>query len=67
VDYDPDRIAALWRATNNQDSRFSQLNHLGIANEGYRQGPYAIEEKLVAAFKDFYVDGAKAALEHTVR
>ncbi len=64
VDYDPDRIAALWRTTNDQDGRFSQLNHLGIANDGYRQGPYAVEEKLVEAFKDFYVARAKAALEH---
>ena len=63
VDYDSDRIAALWRATNNQDGRFSQLNHLGISNEGYRQGPYAVEEKLVERFKDFYVDRAKAALQ----
>ncbi len=63
VDYDPDRIAALWRTTNDQDGRFSQLNHLGIANEGYRQGPYAVEEKLVEAFKDFYVERARAALQ----
>jgi len=64
VDYDPDRIAALWRTTNDQDGHFSQLNHLGIANAGYRQGPYAVEEKLVEAFKDFYVDRARTALEH---
>ena len=63
VDYDPDHIAALWRATNNQDGHFSQINHLGIATDGYRQGPYAVEEKLVEAFKDFYVDRAKAALQ----
>ena len=67
VDYDPDRIAALWRTTNDQDGRFSQLNHLGIANEGYRQGPYAVEEKLVEAFKDFYVERAKAALENSAQ
>ena len=67
VDYDPDRIAALWRTTNGQDCRFSQLNHLGITNDGYRQGPYAVEEKLVEAFKDFYVDRAKAALERAAR
>ena len=67
VDYDPDHIAALWRATNNQDGRFSQLNHLGISNEGYRQGPYAVEEKLVEAFKDFYVEHAKAALEYSAQ
>ncbi len=63
VDFHPDRIAALWRATNDQDSRFSQLNHRGIATAGYRQGPYAVEEKLVEDFKDFYVARARAALE----
>ena len=63
VDYDPEHIAALWRATNNQDGHFSQINHLGIATGGYRQGPYAVEEKLVEAFKDFYVDRARAALQ----
>ena len=65
VDYDPDHIAALWRKTNDQDGHFSQINHLGIATDGYRQGPYAVEEKLVESFKDFYVDRAKAALEHS--
>ena len=65
VDYDPDHIAALWRTTNNQDGHFSNINHLGISNDGYRQGPYAVEEKLVEDFKDFYVDRARAALEQT--
>ena len=63
VDYDPAHLAALWRATNNQDGHLSSINHQGIANDGYRQGPYAVEEKLVENFKDFYVDRAKAALE----
>lgn len=65
VDYDPDHLAALWRTTNTQDGRFSMINHLGIGNDGYRQGPYAVEEKLVEDFKNFYVDRAKVALlEH---
>ena len=63
VDYDPDHLAALWRATNNQDGHFSSINHQGISNAGYRQGPYAVEEKLVEDFKDFYVDRARAALK----
>ena len=63
VDYDPDHLAALWRATNVQDGHFSMVNHQGIANDGYVQGPYAVEEKLVEDFKDFYVDRAKAALK----
>jgi glycine betaine catabolism A len=62
MDYDPDHLAALWRATNTQDCHFSSLNHQGISTDGYRQGPYAVEEKLVERFKDFYVAAAKAAL-----
>ena len=63
VDYDPDNLAALWRATNSQDGHFSMVNHQGINNDGYAQGPYAVEEKLVEDFKDFYVAAAKAALK----
>ena len=62
VDYDPDHLAALWRKTNEQDGHFSAINHRGIANDGYVQGPYALEEKLVDDFKAFYVSRAKAAL-----
>ncbi len=62
VDYDPDNLAALWRATNTQDGWLSSVNHQGICSDGYRQGRYAIEEKLVEDFKDFYVAAAKAAM-----
>ena len=64
VDYDPPHLAALWRATNSQDGFFSGVNHLGIRTDGYRPGPYAIEEKLVEHFKDFYVERAQAALDN---
>ena len=63
VDYDPDHLAALWRTTNDQDGRFSMLNHQGIMTDGYRPGRYAVEEKLVDDFKQFYVDRARFALE----
>ena len=66
VDYDPDNIAALWRKTNEQDGWFSMVNHQGIENDGYAQGPYAVEEKLVEDFKDFYVAAAKAALSSEI-
>ncbi len=62
VDYDPDLLAALWRKTNAQDGRFSSLNHRGIATDGYQPGPYALEEKLVEDFKDFYVAASRKAL-----
>jgi len=62
VDYDPDHLASLWRTTNVQDGHFSMINHQGINSDGYQQGPYAVEENLVEAFKDFYVSASKAAL-----
>ena len=62
VDYDPANLSAVWRATNRQDGYLSALNHQGIRTDGYRQGPYAPEEKLVEKFKEYYVDRAKAAL-----
>ena len=62
VDYDPQNLSAVWRATNRQDGYLSALNHQGIRTDGYRQGPYAPEEKLVENFKGFYVERATAAL-----
>jgi Rieske 2Fe-2S family protein len=62
VDYDPDHLAALWRTTNTQDGHFSMLNHQGISTDGYQQGPYAVEEKLVEDFKNFYVAASSNAL-----
>ncbi len=62
VDYDPAHLAALWRKTNEQDGHFSSLNHRGISTDGYQPGPYALEEKLVEDFKDFYVDRARQAI-----
>jgi glycine betaine catabolism A len=63
VDYDIANLTAVWRATNNQDGYLGALNHKGISTDGYRQGPYAPEEKLVEHFKDYYVTRSLAALE----
>ena len=63
VDYDIANLTAVWRATNNQDGYLSALNHKGICTDGYRQGPYAPEEKLVEHFKDYYVARSLAALD----
>lgn len=63
VDYDPANLAAVWRATNTQDSHFASINHQGIKGNGYRPGMYSVEEKLVDAFKTFYVEASQAALD----
>jgi glycine betaine catabolism A len=39
------------------------LNHQGISTDGYQQGPYAVEEKLVEDFKNFYVAASSKALQ----
>ena len=62
VDYDIDKLTAVWRATNRQDAWLSHINHQGISGDGYRPGPYSIEEKLVESFKDFYTSRARRAL-----
>jgi Rieske 2Fe-2S family protein len=66
VDYDIDHLTAVWRATNDQDGYLSALNHSGIVTDGYRQGPYSLEEKLVEYFKNFYADNARKALAEAV-
>jgi Rieske 2Fe-2S family protein len=63
VDYDPANLTAVWRATNAQDSHLSSINHQGIKGNGYRPGMYSVEEKLVDAFKTFYVEASQAALK----
>ena len=61
-DYDPDNLAAVWRATNAQDSHLCAITHAGVSSDGYRPGPYSLEEKLVDAFKTYYVGRTRVAL-----
>lgn len=62
VDYDAENLCAVWRATNVQDGHLSELNHAGIATDGYTPGHYSLDEQMVEAFKDFYVDRSRLAL-----
>lgn len=61
VDYDVDRLTAVWRATNGQDSRLCEVNQLGVASRAYRPGPYAPSEFLLHQFSDWYVGKLEAA------
>jgi Rieske 2Fe-2S family protein len=67
IDYQVENLTAVWRATNLQDGYLGSLNHQGILTDGYRQGRYAPEEKLVEHFKEYYVGQSLAALERTRR
>ena len=67
TDYNVENLTAVWRATNQQDGYLAALNHQGILTDGYRQGPYAPEEKLVEHFKEYYVQQGLAALGRLAR
>jgi len=54
VDYDVDRLVAVWRATNDQDSRLCAVNQLGVASRAYQPGPYAPSEFLLRHFSEWY-------------
>ncbi len=61
VDYDVDRLTAVWRATNGQDSRLCEVNQLGVASRAYRPGPYAPSEFLLRHFTGWYAGKLEAA------
>lgn len=61
VDYDVDRLTAVWRATNGQDSRLCEVNQLGVASRAYQPGPYAPSEFLLRHFTGWYAGKLEAA------
>lgn len=54
VDYDVERLIAVWEATNDQDRRLVENNQAAIASSAYEPGPQSKEEFLVAQFQDWY-------------
>jgi Rieske 2Fe-2S family protein len=54
VDYDPRRLSEVWLATNDQDRRLAENNHLGIASMAYEPGPYAPSEFMLEHFLSWY-------------
>lgn len=53
---DTDALAAVWRATSEQDWVLCEKNYAGIASRGYRPGPLSpVVEASVEAFLDWYL------------
>ncbi len=53
---DEDALAAVWRATSEQDWELCEKNWAGIASRGYRPGPLSpVVEASVEAFLDWYL------------
>lgn len=62
VDYDLADLIAVWSATNTQDSAFVARTQRGVADPGYRPGPYSAVEGDVNAFVTWYVNRVRAHL-----
>jgi glycine betaine catabolism A len=54
VDYDLQRLTEVWMATNAQDKRLAENNHLGVSSRAYEPGPYAPSEFMLNQFTDWY-------------
>jgi Rieske 2Fe-2S family protein len=55
IDYDVERLTAVWLATNEEDRRVCQANQLGINSPAYAPAPYSpIQEAGVMQFVSWY-------------
>jgi Rieske 2Fe-2S family protein len=67
VDYDVERLTEVWLATNEQDKRLGENNHLGIASRAYRPGPYEPSEFMLTQFTDWYAEKLASLLSVPAR
>jgi Rieske 2Fe-2S family protein len=57
VDFDPERLAAVWRATCEQDWELCENNFAGIRSVAYEPGPFSeITESSVESFVRWYLE-----------
>jgi Rieske 2Fe-2S family protein len=60
VDYDVEKLIALWTVTNLEDKALAENNQLGVNSLGYTPGPYSQEAEMLAQrFTDYYCDKAR--------
>ena len=56
TDYDPERVAAVWRATCEQDWELCENNFAGIRSVAYEPGPFSeVTEGSVESFVRWYL------------
>lgn len=68
VDYDLDRLGALWTRTNLQDRDLAENNQRGVHSAGYLPGPYSHDaEALLIRFTDWYCATARRYIAETAR
>ncbi len=64
VDYDLERLTALWEKTNLQDRDLAENNQRGVNSLGYQPGPYSPDaEALLIRFVDWYCASAQTFID----
>jgi Rieske 2Fe-2S family protein len=62
VDYNVDKLASVWIATNSQDGALVERTQLGVSSPAYVPGPYSpYTEGLVNVFSEWYLKHLAAA------
>jgi Rieske 2Fe-2S family protein len=66
VDYHPDTVAAVWKATSEEDWELCEQNYAGVCSRAYQPGPLSpLAETSVQGFFDWYLarlqEGQRAA------
>jgi len=56
VDYDVDKVAAVWAPTLNEDKTLAENTQSGVESTTYRPGPYIQTEQLVGEFDRWYME-----------
>lgn len=64
TDYDPERVATVWRATCEQDWELCENNAAGIKSVAYEPGPFSpVTESSVESFVRWYLDQLNGSLQ----
>lgn len=63
VDYDPQKVSEVWRATNRQDGTLVEYTHNGTSSDAYIPGPYSpFTEGLVEKCSNWYIERLQAEI-----
>ena len=63
-DYEPERLAEVWQATNDQDRQLAEENQRGVRSIGFEPGPYSeVAEFMAINFINWYREQMYALIE----
>jgi phenylpropionate dioxygenase-like ring-hydroxylating dioxygenase large terminal subunit len=55
IDYDPEKLSALWEVTLSEDKVITENNQKGVLSSAYKPGRYSTQEQRIADFGRWYM------------